>query len=178
MGKRGPKPGSGGRPKKALSEKLIDGNPSKRAIKVLESFSELEGIEMPSPREFLSDVQRDGSEFLAKEIYENVWDWLKERNCTEFVSPELIEHYALSEARMIQAEQLISKYAFLSKHPTTGQPMASPYVSIAQEYMKQARSAFTEIYQIVRENCSTEYKGSPREDLMEKLLNSRRNKNV
>lgn len=174
MGKRGPKPGSGGRPKKALSEKLIDGNPSKRAIKVFETLPELEGTDMPAPREFLSELQRDGSEFLAKEIYENVWDWLKDRNCEQAVSPELIEHYALSEARMIQVEQLITKYAFLSKHPTTGQPMASPYVSIAQDYMKQARGAFAEIYQIVRENCSTEYKGNPREDLMEKLLKSRK----
>ena len=36
MGKRGPKPGTGGRPKKALYDNIIDGNPGKRSLQVLD----------------------------------------------------------------------------------------------------------------------------------------------
>ncbi len=35
MGTRGPKPGTGGRPRKPLAEKLLDGNPRKRGIYVM-----------------------------------------------------------------------------------------------------------------------------------------------
>ena len=35
MGKRGPMPGTGGRPRKALSDKLADGNPGYKSIKVM-----------------------------------------------------------------------------------------------------------------------------------------------
>ena len=34
MGQRGPKPGSGGRPKKPIAEKIAAGNPGKRKLKV------------------------------------------------------------------------------------------------------------------------------------------------
>ena len=36
MGKRGPQPGSGGRPKKPLAEKIADGNPGKRTLTVID----------------------------------------------------------------------------------------------------------------------------------------------
>ena len=57
MGKRGPKPGSGGRPRKAISEKLVEGNPGKRPLMILKNIPELEGAEMPPPREYLSDTR-------------------------------------------------------------------------------------------------------------------------
>ena len=56
MGKRGPAKGTGGRPRKTLSEKVSDGNPSKRPLKVM-SFEEtidLRGVEMPEPNEVLN----------------------------------------------------------------------------------------------------------------------------
>ena len=41
--------------------------------------------------------------------------------------------------------------------------------------MKQTNRLWSEIFAIVRDNCSTEYKGvSPQDDLMEQLLRSRR----
>ena len=49
MGQRGPKPGSGGRPKKALAEKIADGNPGKRPLTVIDfqdSAADLEGQDM------------------------------------------------------------------------------------------------------------------------------------
>ena len=174
MGKRGPQPGTGGRPKKALADKITEGNPGHRELTVLERLPELEGSEMPQPKAYLSDEQKNGIAFEAKEIYESVWRWLKERRCEQYVSAELIEHYAVSAARLIQCEKCISEFGFLAKHPTTGAAITSPYVSIAQNYMKQTNTLWGMIYQIVRENCTVEYRGaSPQDDLMERLLTTR-----
>ena len=64
---------------------------------------------------------------------------------------------------------------FLAKHPTTGNAIASPYVSMLQQFTKQANQSWYQIYQIVKENCSTEYSGpNPQDDVMERLLTARR----
>lgn len=49
----------------------------------------------------------------------------------------------------------ISEYGFLAKHPTTGNAIASPYVSMSQMYMKQVNQIWYQIYQIVKETDST-----------------------
>ena len=64
MGQRGPKPGSGGRPRKPLSDKILDGNPGKRPLTVIEfndSAVDLEGQVMPKPSDYLSAKQKEGS---------------------------------------------------------------------------------------------------------------------
>ena len=179
MGQRGPKPGSGGRPKKALADKIAAGNPGKRPLTVIDfkdSAANLEGQTMPKPAEFLSATQKDGSTLCAAEIYENVWNWLSERGCAAIVNPQLIERYAMSSARWIQCESVTSELGFLAKHPTTGDAIQSPYVAIGDKYMTQANRLWSEIYQIVRENCTGEYNGgaNPQDDLMERLLQARR----
>ena len=45
--------------------------------------------------------------------------------------------YLLRRARQIQCERCISEYGFLAKHPTTGNAIASPYVSMLQQFTKQ-----------------------------------------
>lgn len=83
----------------------------------------------------------------------------------------------MSVSRWIQCEECITEYGFLAKHPTTGNAIASPYVSMSQAYMKQVNLAWFQIYQILRENCSEQYpEKSPQDDLMERLLSVRRNK--
>ena len=180
MGQRGPKPGSGGRPKKPLSDKILDGNPGKRPLTVIEfkdSAANLEGQVMPKPSDYLSAKQKDGSTLCAAEIYENVWHWLAERKCAAIVSPQLIERYAMASARWIQCETITSELGFLAKHPTTGAAIQSPYVAIANTYMTHANRRWSEIFQIVKENCSGEYGGaSPEDDVMERLLEARKGK--
>ena len=69
----------------------------------------------------------------------------------------------------------ISEYGFLAKHPTTGNAIASPYVSMSQMYMKQVNQIWYQIYQIVKENCSVEFSGNtPQDDVMERLLRTRK----
>ena len=178
MGKRGPQPGSGGRPKKAIADKIADGNPGKRTLTVIDfkdRAPDLEGQPMPKPSEFLSATQKDGSTLCAAEIFENTWKWLSDRGCATIVSPQLIERYAMSSARWIQCESLTSELGFLAKHPTTGAAIQSPYAAIGDKYMTQANRLWSEIFQIVRENCTTEYGGaSPQDDVMERLLRARK----
>ena len=178
MGQRGPKPGSGGRPKKALADKIADGNPGKRPLTVIDfkdSTADLEGQDMPKPSEFLSAKQKDGTELQAVEIYRNTWEWLSVRGCAAIISPQLIERFAMASARWIQCEMITSQLGFLAKHPTTGAAIQSPYVAIANTYMTQANRLWAEIFQIVRENCTSEYTGAnPQDDVMERLLRARK----
>ena len=166
-----------GKKKKALADQLLDGNPGKRKLTILEfpDTANLDGQPMPPPRSYLSAKQKDGSQTLAVEVYERTWKWLNERGCSQLVPAQLIEQYAVSVSRWIQCEECITEFGFLAKHPTTGNAMPSPYVAMSQSFMKQANNIWYQIYQVVRENCATEFKGStPHDDLMERLLSSKR----
>ena len=78
MGRRGPAAGQGGRPPKPLAEKVLDGNPGKRKLTIVEfpGASDFHGVNMPPPQEMLSAVQKDGKPLIASEIYERTWSWL------------------------------------------------------------------------------------------------------
>ena len=171
-GRGGKRPGAG-RKKEAVSEKEANGNPGGRTLKVLD-IPDMTGVEMPKPHDFLSADQRDGNPLQAKQIYEETWNWLKSIGCAQLISPQMIERYAMCSARWIQCEEITNKLGFLSKHPTTQKPIPSPFVNIGINYMNQASRLWAEIFQIVKENCSTDYSGpNPQDDLMERLLQSR-----
>jgi len=170
--------GSGAK-KKALSEKIAEGNPGGRKLTVMEfsNTADLEGQEMPKPNKMLEAIQKDGKALVAGEIYKTTWQWLDKRGCSSLVSPQLLERYAMSVARWIQCEEAITEYGFLAKHPTTGNAIQSPYVSIGQNYMNQTNRLWLEIFQIVKENSTADYKDSnPQDDVMERLLLARRGK--
>jgi len=166
-----------GRKQKALTDKILEGNLGGRKIKVLDfgEITDIQGVTMPKPKDYLSAQQRDGKELIAKEIYEATWEWVNERGCAHLINPQIIEQYSVAVARAVQCEEAISTYGFLSKHPTSGNPIQSPYVPIAQSYLKQANSIWFLIYQVVKENCSSDYKGATPadDDPMERLLRSR-----
>lgn len=177
MGRRGPQPGAGGRPKKPLADKIMEGNPGKRKLTVIgfEDTADLEGQPMPKPSELLSASQKDGKPFGADAIYTETWNWLNERGCAQLVSPQLIEKYAVCTARWRQCEEVTNELGFIARHPATNAPIQSPYVAMASTYLSQANRLWSEIFQIVRENCAKEYEGgSPHDDLMERLLTARK----
>lgn len=155
---------------------LAEGNPGKHELTVIEfkNMEDLKGEDMPKPSRMLSAKQKDGKKLPAADIYKKTWQWLENRGCAVFVPQELLERYAMSAARWIQCEQAVTEYGFLAKHPTTGQAIQSPYVAMSQNYMTQTSRLWNEIFQVVKENCSTGYKGeSPQDDLMEMLLKKR-----
>lgn len=171
----GPRMGAG-RKSKALTEKIETGNPGGRKLTVMElpETTDFEGVDMPNPKDYLSEKQKNGESLGADEVFKETWLWLKERGCEKLVSTQLVEQYAMSVSRWIQCEHAISEYGFLSKHPTTGAACASPFVSMSQQYMKQVNAVWYQIFQVVKENCSVEFQGSPQDDLMERLLRSRK----
>lgn len=122
-----------GRRAKSLLEKLDTGNPGGRKLTVMElpPGTDPSSTEMPEVKDYMRDSQADG-EFDAEEIFRETWQWIQARGCGELVSPQTIRNYAMSVARWIQCEKAVSKYGFLGKHPTTGAPMLSPYVTMAR----------------------------------------------
>ncbi len=165
----GARPGAGRKPK-ALSEKIKDG---KKATAMLNP-TELEGVEMPPIRDYLTETQRDGTELCAREIYEDTYRWLKSMQCENFVSRQLLEQYSMTMARYIHCEQTISKLGYIAKHPTTGAAISSPYVKMSLDYNRQGTILGNEIQQIVKENCPQEVVNNPNDDVMEILLRTRK----
>ena len=179
---RGGKRRKSGRKSKSVVEKLENGNPGHRPLKVIDIPDSLEpvelvGVDMPEPAEYLSAQQRDGTLLQAAEIYKSTWIWLKQLGVEKLIFPKLIEKFAMNCARWIHMEEAITKYGYLGKHPTSGNPMRSPYVAMSLEYQKAALAIWAEIYQVVKENCSIDYRNgaNPQYDVMERLLRSRGN---
>ena len=158
-----------GRKKTPLADRILNGSESK--AEVLETPAELEDMQVPKPKKYISSKQKDGGKFYAKQIYQETWDWLKAHGCAALVSPQLIESYSLVTARHIQCEERLNQWGMLAQHPTTGEPIPSPFEKMSLDYLKQSNLLFNQIYQVVKENCSTGYDGAnPQNDLMENLL--------
>lgn len=161
----------------ALADKIISGRSAEVldfGIPDLKDAADLHGEDMPNPSEYLSAQQRDGKPLGADAIFTETWNWLKARGCEKLVNPRLLEAYAQAFARFIQCEEAISSYGLLGKHPTTGGPISSPFVIMSQSYQKQANLLWYELFDIVKQNCTTAFVGNPQDDMMERLLSSRR----
>lgn len=162
-----------GRKSKALTDKISDGI-SATVVEFPEPAA-IEGADVPPVKEYLKAKQKNGIDLCAEDVYKETWQWLKERGCERLVSIQLIEQYAMSVSRWIQCEECISEFGFLAKHPTTGNAIASPYVAMSQQYMKQVNQVWYQIFQVVKENCSVEWQGAtPQDDVMERLLRTRK----
>ena len=180
MAKDGTNRGGGrigaGRKPKALADKVTEGKTG--LIVDLPTPASLEGREMPPVKDYLKAKQKNGKGLEAADIFEDTWKWLTERGCENLVNTQLIEQYAMSVSRWIQCEECISEYGFLARHPTTGNAIASPYVSMGRDYMKQSSQLWFQIFQVVKENNATTYQGNtPQDDVMERLLRSRKGMN-
>lgn len=161
MASGGARPGAG-RPKKAVTQKILEGNPGKRPIEVV-NFTTDNGLELPSePPSYLSAK--------AKEIYKTVYAWLKSIGCTQGILPYNLEEYAFCKARWLECEEMNTKHGLLVKDQN-GKPMPSPFVGMAQQYLKQTNEVWSKIYIVVRESKLSKWdETNPNDDIMEKLL--------
>ena len=161
MASGGARPGAG-RPKKAVTQKILEGNPSKRPIEVV-NFTTDNGPELPSePPSYLSAK--------AKEIYKTVYAWLKSVGCTQGILPYNLEEYAFCKARWLECEDMNTKHGLLVKDQN-GKPIPSPFVGMAQQYLKQTNEVWSKIYIVVRESKLSKWdETNPNDDIMEKLL--------
>ncbi|OPZ22285.1 MAG: hypothetical protein BWZ04_00232 [Firmicutes bacterium ADurb.BinA205] len=156
-----------GRKKRPLADKLQEG----KAAETL-SMPEKDAFDAPEIEQikaFLSEDQRMG-ELYGREIFEQMVSWLRERHCAHLINPHLLEQYSMAMARWIQLENVTNEYGFISKHPTTGAMIGSPFVSMAQGYLKQANLLFQQIFSIVAANSTEVVTGNPQDDMMERLL--------
>ena len=165
---RGGKRQGAGRKPKPLAEKLQEGKTA--AALSLPDKDPFDGEEIEDIKDFLSQDQRIG-DLYGKEIFEQMVAWLRERNCAHLISPHLLEQYSMAMARWIQLENMVNDYGVIAKHPTTGAAIGSPFVSMAQTYLKQANMFFQQIFAIVAANSTEPVTGNPQDDMMEHLLN-------
>lgn len=157
--------------KKDLHEKIRDGQKATRlTFPDLPANDTPAGMEMPKVEEWLKAKQQNGQEWSAEKIVTTTYTWLKERGCERMITMQQIYAYATAQARWIQCQEAISQYGFLAKHPTTGAPIESPYVKMAEKFQRQAAAAWYAIFQVVKENCTEDYGGSSPADAMLALL--------
>ena len=167
----GARRGAGGKPKE-LREKLLDGKTA-TVLKPpkLPEPTDLSGNEMPQVDAWLKEKQQDGEPWQAEDLVRETYKYLKGFGVEQLISIQQIYAYAAAEARWIQCHRAISKYGFLAKHPTTGAPIESPYVKMADKFAKQAAAAWYMIFQVVRDNSTEAYDGmTPHERAMSELL--------
>lgn len=149
-----------GRPKKSVTEKILEGNPSKRPIEVLK-FEEGDSL----PNEPPSWLTKKG-----KEIYKSIVEWLEKIGCNKGILPYNVEEYSHCKSRWLESEESISTHGFLVKD-NSGKPIPNPYVALSQQYLKMTNEVWAKIYQVVRETKLTELDStSPNDDIMESLL--------
>lgn len=71
-----------GRKRKSTQEHVLNGTAHANEFPVLSIHGELIGEEMPKPNEYLTKQSKGVStENRGREIYERLWNWLKDRDC-------------------------------------------------------------------------------------------------
>ena len=155
-----------GKKRKSLEEKILEG----RAESDTKSSETSTVKKIKPPKKYLIAEQKDGGKLYAKQIYRETWDWITAHGCAEFVPKQLVENYAQVTARHIQCEEFLSTYGLTAKHPTTSEPISSPYAKMSLDYMKQSQQAWYQIYALVRDNATKGIVGNSSDDTMESLL--------
>ena len=95
-----------GRKKKALAEKINEG---KKTETIEFSTPVLKGEDMPPIKDYMIATQKNGEKFIAKDVYEDTWTWLKERQCESVVNPQLVQQYAMAVGRWVQCENAVDR---------------------------------------------------------------------
>ena len=150
-----------GRKKKPASQKVEEGNKGRRPIEVV-NFGE-NAVVVPSvPPNYLSEK--------AKEIYITVYKWLESIDCLKGILPYNVEEYAFVKARWMECEEKNSVHGLLLKD-NNGKLYPSPYVQMAQQYLRQTNETWGKIYQVVRESKLKEWSDTnPHSDVLASII--------
>jgi hypothetical protein len=161
----GARAGAGRKPK-ALAEKILEGNPGKRPIKVVEFYGVPASGEL-SPPDFLKIASKETAENYptADRIYTQVAAWLAGTGCANLVSPTLVEDFAINRRAFFECEYMNKRLGRI----TGGK--RSPYVDMAVQYAGLMRVAWDRIWNIVAQNTEKRFEGGGvADDAMERLL--------
>lgn len=175
MGRGGARPNAG-RKKKPLAEKLLDGNPSKRPIKILEFDEPLPTAALPEPPDYLSITAKHTEGVpTASEIYTKLSLWLKDTGCLHLINPVLLEDFAVNRSAWLECEAANARHGRIVKSGDGSSAKRSPYVDIALFYYEAYLKAWSLIWAIVSQNSEKSYTGfGYGVDPMEKLLSGGR----
>lgn len=154
-----------GRKRKRLEERLLEGTEKPQLIEKQQA-----SFKFPLPKSYLSTTQRDGTSTDARQIYEETYEFLKARGCADTISQQLVEDFAQTTARFIQAEGEISRVGLIIRHPVTAEVLPSPLVKISLDYLKAANQLWYQIDRHVRENSAGNTGGAGTTDTMELIL--------
>lgn len=150
---RGGKRAGSGRKRGSTNQKVLEGKIASKIADAEKLDGEMTFEQYFKP--FLESITPKTTDyFAAADICVNVFLWLKGHGCEKLVPNELIAQYAVNSARWQQSEMFLSREGLLGRHPTTGGDIISPYVTMSINYQRQANTAWAQIYEIVRENCS------------------------
>ena len=106
----------------------------------------------------------------AKEIYITVYKWLESIDCLKGILPYNVEEYAFVKARWMECEEKNSVHGLLLKD-NNGKLYPSPYVQMAQQYLRQTNEAWEKIYQVVRESKLKEWDDTnPNNDVLASII--------
>jgi P27 family predicted phage terminase small subunit len=154
-----------GRKKKPAMLKIAEGNKGKREIQVLE-LGPTAAVLPSTPPEYLSEK--------AKEIYTNVYKWLESIDCLKGILPYNLQEYAFCKARWMECEEMNTSHGLLMKDDK-GRPIASPYVQLAQMYLRQTNEVWAKIYVVISESKLSKYPDSnPNDDILENLFRGKK----
>lgn len=154
-----------GRKRKPLEERLLEGKIVAPEIDAQEDFK------IPPPKKYLTADKNTGTAYAGK-IYRETYEYLKKQGCAEIILPQLVSNFAQAISQHIQAEEAIGQTGFLSRHPTTGEPMTNPLVRVSLDYLKMAQQIWYTIFQTVKENSTSA--GGTATDTMELILRQTR----
>lgn len=155
-----------GRKRKPLEEKILEGKAYSDDARDTSTT-----VKVKPPKKYLSTEQIDGGKLYATKIYKETWEWIIAHGCEDLIPKQLVENYAQVTARHIQCEEFLSEYGLTAKHPTTSEPIASPYAKMSLDYMKQSQQTWYQIYSAVRDNATKGIAvGKSTDDTMESLL--------
>jgi hypothetical protein len=121
--------------------------------------------------DFMTAKQRMGGDLDAANIYADTLAWLEERGCAGAVTQEMLIAYAMEYARWIQIQRIINETGFMAKHPTTDNPILSPFLKAAQEHMKAVNLTWYPIFQAVQAANAARYGAVDEGDDVDLLTN-------
>ena len=177
MPRGGARPGAG-RPKKALSDKVLAGNPGKRELTVVQFDERKSAVEKNSnsgviqrnhtPRgmpSYLDMVAKEGGDVLppAGEIFGMLSDWVESSGCGDIVAPSLVEDFAFLRRAYLECEYMNRKLGRIASGKR------SPYVNMALDYQKAMMAVYNQIWLIVSQNSQAKVEG--KNEFLSMLMN-------
>ena len=165
MAKDGTRRG-GARPGAGRKKKQKPEIPEKVTQNVI--LSDAERDSFPRFNRLLYDAEGTLSVKEAEDVYYSVFKYARDNGAEKRIPKELVELFAVTYSRWVQAERQISANGFISSHPTTGADCKSPLVAVSNTYSKQAQNYWYSIWIVIKDGEASDSGDDSMESLFSK----------